>query len=130
MIKPGMLIQWKFDNSKWGWIYKEKPTSTYEDNNVFEWFKQKTRISEEQVFEELKYQYALLVVDKLSHQYKVGNVILKNKVYWKCILTKQDGTTQYVWVEDDEVEPYVEGSYEIKNLLLKKHLRRIDNKNE
>jgi hypothetical protein len=81
MIKPGMLIQWKFDNSKWGWIYKEKPTSTYKDNNVFEWFKQKTRISEEQVFEELKYQYALLVVDKLSHQYKVGNVILKNKVY-------------------------------------------------
>jgi len=130
MIKPGMLIQWKFDNSKWGWIYKEKPTSTYEDNNVFEWFKQKTRISEEQVFEELKYQYALLVVDKLSHQYKVGNVILKNKVYWKCILTKQDGTTQYVWVEDDEVEPYVEGSYETKNLLLKKHLRRIENKNE
>jgi len=130
MIKQGALLQWKKDNQKWGFFYKEPPPAVYHHDNVFEWFKLKKRICEEYSDEDEKCQYLLLVIEKLSHKYKIGNVLLKEKIYWKCMLTHHTGKIEYIWVEDNEVEPYEEGSYDIKNILLRKHLMRIQNKKQ
>ena len=46
------------------------------------------------------------------------------------MLTHHTGKIEYIWVEDNEVEPYEEGSYDIKNILLRKHLMRIQNKKQ
>lgn len=174
MIKPGMLLQWKStDKFRWGWHYKEKPSPTVENDNIFFRIMKKVRIQDEEILNEnifllkllqleqeklaeitqvtddehkfhafkkisFKYllkekeienkifyfQYALMAIDKLVHTYKVGNVILKEKIYWQCMLTKRNGDTLNIWVEEDDVEPYVENSYDIKNILLAKHLAR------
>lgn len=128
MIKPGMLLQWKStDKFRWGLHYKEKPSPTVENDNIFFRIMKKVRIQDEEILNENKiyyFQYALMAIDKLVHTYKVGNVILKEKIYWQCMLTKRNGDTLNIWVEEDDVEPYVENSYDIKNILLAKHLAR------
>lgn len=101
-----------------------------EDENKFNEIRKihsKYSIEIQEVEEQIKlfnFQYALLAVDKLVHTYKVGNVILREKIYWQCIMTKRNGETLNVWVEEDDVEPYEENSYDIKNILLTKHLAR------
>ena len=71
-----------------------------------------------------RHQYPLMVIEKLVYSYKVGNTVLKERIFWKCILTKRNGEVQYIWVDDIDVELYQENSYDIKNILLKQHLAR------
>ncbi len=80
-------------------------------------------------FNLFNYQYALLTIDNLTHEYKIGNVILKKITYWQCIVTKRNGDILNIWVKENDVEPFIEKSYDIKNVLLAKHLGR-KNKNK
>lgn len=101
-----------------------------EDENKFDEIKKihaKYSFEAQEIEDQIKlfnFQYALMAIDKLVHTYKVGNVVLREKIYWQCIMTKRNGEALNVWVEEEDVEPYVENSYDIKNILLAKHLAR------
>lgn len=80
---------------------------------------------ERQVF---NFQYCFLILDGKCREWKIGNTIMNKKIFWKGMLTRRNNTTSVIWVDQNDIEPYTEGSYELHQQLLKKHNQRI-NKN-
>ena len=78
-----------------------------------------------QVFE---FQYCFIVLENVKREWKVGNTILKQQTFWKSMITRRDGNNQFIWVDENDIEPYEEESYKLTNHLLKKHRERINKK--
>jgi hypothetical protein len=74
------------------------------------------------------FQYCFLVLENKIREWKVGNTILKQQKFWKGMITRRDGNNQIIWLDEIDIEPYEEESYELNNHLLKKHRERINKK--
>ena len=74
------------------------------------------------------FQYCFLILEGKNREWKVGNTVLKNQIFWKGMLTRRDNTTNIIWVDETSIEPFKEGSYELQQQLLKKYHERINKK--
>ena len=108
---------------------KNLPEQEYDKEliNIFTKYTEKVKNLEleRQVF---NFQYCFLILEGKNREWKVGNTIIKKQTFWKGMLTRRNNSTNIIWVDENSIEPYTEGSYELHQQLLKKHNERISKK--